>query len=293
MGSTPIVGSERVNDPSAVPAINGQGFTESEQSQRRTFGSISIIMVRYNRSYKSRSTRRLSSRNQKRLIWTVILSAVTLYVVFFWILPNLIGGLAILKKPSTPTQTDKADISIAPPVLNIPFDATNSALINFNGFTSPENKVEIYVNGQLQKEISPNSEGNFAAYDIRLDVGSNYITSKSVIDGKKSLSSKEISILYNSDKPELTLNEPADNTTVNGGDKKINISGQTQANNNIKVNNTIVVLDREGNFASSVKLNDGDNIITISAENRYGNKTEIQRKVIYNPEPSPTPTPSS
>ena len=103
--------------------------------------------------------------------------------------------------------------------------------------------------------------------------------------------SKNIKLYFSNEKPGLEISEPGDGLEINGGDKKVKVSGKTDENNSITVNGSTVIVDAEGNFTTVTALNDGENTITIIASNSFGNSNLVERKVKYNSqEPSPSPS---
>lgn len=77
--------------------------------------------------------------------------------------------------------------------------------------------------------------------------------------------------------PKLQISEPADYTTVNSN--KISLSGQTDPENIIYINNQPLTTDKNGHFTTNVQLQNGYNIIKISAQNKLG-KTATYTKVV-------------
>jgi hypothetical protein len=248
-------------------------------------------MARYNNSYRKsyrnytpRSVRKRQERSQKRLIWNIILGVVLIYVIFFWALPALIGGLSIFHKstPNSASNNTQAKITLAPPVLNIPYEATSSASISVNGYSNPDTKVQIYLDDNLKTTATTNSDGTFKTDQVDLDLGTNNIYGKTIDDsGGSSLPSKTIQVTYNNQKPALTISSPDENNQIHGGDKKVTVSGSTDPNDNISVNGQTVIVDSSGNFSVSISINDGDNTITVTATDQVGNTTQAQRKVTY------------
>lgn len=211
------------------------------------------------------------------------------YALLAWILPAFIGGLSVLNrlKPSDKPIAQISDsTAIAPPVLNIPFESTNSGTINIKGYASAQNTVEIYLDDELKTRIISNDDGSFSSDDINLNFGTNNLYGKTVDDkGNKSLPSKTIRLYYDNEKPKLEIKEPEDNKTITGGDKKVTVSGTVDSQKSIKVsiNDIKVIVNSNGDFSKVIDLNDGDNNITINATDTAGNNTQITRKVIYQP----------
>lgn len=182
--------------------------------------------------------------------------------------------------------------AIAPPVLNIPFDATNSASITISGYATPNSKVEIYFDDNLQSTVNTQDDGSFISDPLTLNEGTNNIYGDTVSSSRvKSLPSKTIQLIYNNQQPSLSVDQPQDGTTIASGVNKITVSGSTDPNNNVTVNGITVIVGNDGSFSTSVSLNGGDNNITIVATNSFNNTTRVKRKVTYLGA-SPTPSPS-
>lgn len=213
----------------------------------------------------------------------IILGIIILFVLLK-VLPELVGGLSFLNKfkPSAKSDTVSDTTTLAPPVLNIPFESTNSANLRISGYATPKTTVKIYIDDELKSTSQTLDDGTFQTNSLALNLGTNNIYGK-VSDEKnhQSLPSKTIKLTYNSDKPKLDLNGPADNTQIKGGDKKVTVSGSTDPDDSISVNGTTVIVNSDGSFSTTVNLNDGDNNLTVTATNSFGNITTVSRKVNY------------
>lgn len=102
----------------------------------------------YRSSFKPRSIRKSESRAKKQLFINLFLVIVLVFVFFTWVLPFLIGSLSFLNKnkPKVDVEALKIDEAIAPPVLYIPFESTNSATLSVSGYSTPLTKVELFIN---------------------------------------------------------------------------------------------------------------------------------------------------
>ena len=213
-----------------------------------------------------------------------------------WGLPFIIGQLSFLNKRETPIDASslKIDEAIAPPVLYIPFEATNSASLPISGYAAPLSKVEIYIDDEIKSQTATDTEGKFTSIPLSLNLGTNNIHAVTISDSdKKSLPSKNIRLYYSSEKPQLEISEPGDGVEISGGDKKVKVAGITDPNNSVTINGSTVIVDSEGNFQTVIALNDGDNTVTVIASNSFGNNNQLQRIVRYSSqEPSPSPSPS-
>lgn len=93
--------------------------------------------------------------------------------------------------------------------------------------------------------------------------------------------------------PNLQITHPAHNQPLEVN--IVDVIGKTDLDAQVYVNNQRVMLDKEGNFATSVSLNEGLNTLSIMAVNKLDKKTEDVRTVIYRaPQARQTPdTPES
>lgn len=238
------------------------------------------------RSYKPRSIRKTESKSKKKLIWSIIISLVLLFVLINWVLPALAGGLSLLNKVNSQNLDNKIsdEIMLAPPVLNIPYEATNTAGIRIRGYATPNTKVKIYLDDIEGSTAVSGNEGEFISDEIELSIGINNIYGKTLDEKEsESLPSKTIQVLYDNEKPKLEISEPLNNHEIKGGDKKVTISGITDPENEILINGFKVILNMEGKFSSQINLNDGDNNVIVTATNGVGNSTTQELKIKYTP----------
>lgn len=239
--------------------------------------------------YRSRrAARRLARRSKTNFVVTILLVGIIIYATIQWVLPNFIGGIGFVKNFVKPSQKVNLAVSqnsnLAPPVLNIPYEATNTAEISIKGFGTPGSKVELYIDDQPKQTIEVAGDGSFNFENVTLSLGTNNIYGTTLDeDDKESLPSKTIKLYFDNEKPPLTISEPEDDKVVAGGDKKVKIAGQTEPGAKVFINGTQIIVSGEGNFSIDQNLSDGENIISIKAVDSASNSTEEQRKVIYTP----------
>lgn len=236
--------------------------------------------------YNSRSAKRIAKKSKRNFFITIILITGLMYATLQWILPSVIGGVGLINSKIKPTKkiVDTNFDSLAPPVIDIPFEATNTAKINITGYAPPDSKVELLIDDSIKDTTTTKENGSFEFTDISLSLGINNISGKTVDEkGTESMSSKTLYIYYSNESPNLKVSDPEDNRTIQGGDKKITIKGKTDADIKIYVNETRIITNSDGNFSSEQPLNDGDNNFTIKAIDKAGNETSLLRKVTYNP----------
>jgi len=242
-------------------------------------------------AYKYRSRRsykKLVKTSQRNFVITLILIALLGYITINWLLPYFVNGIGFVKNilsSSKKVVTENPSYSsLAPPVLNIPYEATNTGQINIKGYGSPNSKVAIFLDDTKIDTVNVSEDGSFEAKDIQLTLGTNNIFGKSIDDrNQESLPAKLIKIIYDNEKPKLVVNEPEDGKKIQGGDKKVKISGTTEVGAKLFISDNQIIVDKDGNFSSEQVLNDGDNIFNIKAIDEAYNITEVSKRVVFQP----------
>lgn len=244
-------------------------------------------------SYRARSNRRVAKSAKRRFVFSILIIFFLLYATLQWILPSFVGGISfissIFQKPKTAEKPVAEDATLAPPVISIPFEATNSAQIDIWGYASSQSKVEIFLDDELKQTVDVSSDGSFVAKDIDLAIGTNNIYGKTLDNGRESLPSKTLKLIYDREKPPLEVYEPEDGKIIEG-DKKIKVSGKTNPGIKIFINDSQIIVNQDGKFSIDQPLSDGDNDISIKAVNIASNINQIVRKVTYKVSPALTPS---
>lgn len=236
--------------------------------------------------YRPRAIRRSASRSKRNFIISLILVIAFSYLALLWILPNFIGIIGSVKDSIHPTVKKvnlENQTTLAPPVLNITYEATGSAQISIQGYSTPDLKVKLFMDDEEKTTTDVSSDGSFNFKNIDLTLGTNNIYGKTIDDkGNESLPSKTIKIIFDNEKPALDLSEPDDGKKVQE-DRKIKFVGKTEPGAKVFINGNQVIVDQGGNFSSDQSLNDGDNNFTIKALDSAQNSTEIPRAVNFTP----------
>lgn len=240
---------------------------------------------RYRSRYRAKKLARQSRRN---FFVTILIIILLLYATLTWILPFIINSTSFVKDSLHPSKKvvadDNKNSSLAPPVLNIPYEATNTAQIDIKGYGSSNSKVAIFLDDEKKDTAEVSDDGTFEFKNISLVLGTNNIYGKSIDEkNQESLPSKTLKILYDNEKPKLDIKEPEDNKKIQGGDKKIKIAGITEVDAQVFINDSQSIIDKDGNFSIEVALNEGDNNFDIKAIDKASNSTEVSRKVTYQP----------
>ncbi len=235
-----------------------------------------------------RQNSKLIRRSRRNFVITIFLVGFLLYAALAWVLPFFINGIGFVKSSISPSKKPATesprDSSLAPPVLSIPFEATNTAQINIKGYGTSNSKVALFMDDDKKDVVDVESDGTFEFKNVLLVLGTNNVYCKSVDEkNQESKSSKTIKIIYDNEKPILKINEPEDGKKIQGGDKKIKISGNTEAGAQVFINDSQAIVDNAGNFSVDQSLNEGDNNFNIKSVDKANNAAEVSRKVTYQP----------
>jgi cytoskeletal protein RodZ len=78
--------------------------------------------------------------------------------------------------------------------------------------------------------------------------------------------------------PSLEVRAPSDNIRVE--DQQLVVEGKTDAGADVSINDVPIGIDPDGNFKEKISLQDGVNLIKVSAKNKLGKSTGITRTVL-------------
>lgn len=220
-------------------------------------------------------------QNRQRLLVSVVL--VIAGIVFFFT-----SGIKLLvsftlfinqlaKGENTESQVRQTEQLSAINIDPIP-SATSSSSILFSGSALSFDSLEIYLNDEKRDEITISD--TFISEVQGLEKGSNtlYFIAKSS-KTKKTEKTQEFDIVFKDEKPKLEVSEPGENARTNKED--IRITGSTDREVTIRINNQPIVVDAEGKFTTLFRLKEGENKIDVTAEDIVGNQEKKSLTVTY------------
>lgn len=85
--------------------------------------------------------------------------------------------------------------------------------------------------------------------------------------------------------PDLSIYSPQNNTVVNN--EVLDLTGKTDRDSVLLINNQRVILDKDGTFATSLKLKPGLNTLSFLSVNKLGKETEEVLTIIYREQQKP------
>jgi len=239
------------------------------------------------RSQYSRLSRRQEKENLRKAFIYIILAIVLMGATLFLGIPVIIRVAIFfteIRGSSLPIeQTDT--LAPSPPKINTLPEATKTAYINLSGTGEAGSTIEIYFNDKNIISIISDNDSKFSTGKLRLEEGKNSIYAIAVDNkGNQSSSSEKHYVWYDEKPPELDITSPQDGDNFYGSQEKtITIQGKTEPEVSVILNDRIIIVNSAGEFSTTLSLNEGENQIRVVAQDRAGNETEKEIRVIYLP----------
>jgi flagellar hook assembly protein FlgD len=145
-------------------------------------------------------------------------------------------------------------------------------IVTVAGVAPPD--AEVTINGQ---PATLNERGEFAL-DVVLQEGDNSIRAVAS-DEVGNTTSEERIVHVRTRGPSIVLANVPEGLIVS--DPSLRVSGQVDPGSTLTVNGSVTPIDNRGVFNAIVALRSGQNVISVSATDRAGNVTTVQRGVVY------------
>ena len=154
---------------------------------------------------------------------------------------------------------------------------TSDKQITVRGTTEKSNAV-ILKSEQVEMSLSVDSGGGFVA-QLLLSEGPNRIEIQAT--NPIGLETSVIrTVVRDSQPPEITLTSPPDFAVLEV--PYVTVSGQiSDPDARLLINGTVVPLKVEGHFERTLRLGEVANLISVTAIDRLGRKTEVRRRISY------------
>jgi len=232
---------------------------------------------------KSRLSLSEEKKSKKRLFLTIIGTVVILYLLIRYGISFLIGFSAILSgsKGTDSVQQTKNNIFVAVPVFSSLPSATNSASISVSGTAEKNETIKLFINDNYIDVTDTKNDGSFTFKDVSLNQGENKMQVKAKKDANESDFSDAATVLYKTNTPSLTIDNPSDGQSFSKEQSSVAVTGKTDPDVHITVNDFWAIVDDQGKYSYTLHLQNGDNQIKVVATDAAGNKTEKSIKVTY------------
>jgi flagellar hook assembly protein FlgD len=159
----------------------------------------------------------------------------------------------------------------------------NNSIVNVAGQVPAD--VNVAVNG---KPAEVDASGIFSL-DLLLQEGDNIIRVVAT-DPVGNTATEEVVVHVRTQGPTITLANVPDGLIVDA--PTLRVSGKVEPGSVLSVNGGSIPTDNQGTFSTVVTLQEGNNLLTLTATDRAGNTTTLQRVVVYEAAPPPATLPT-
>lgn len=221
----------------------------------------------------------------RRFILLVVAIVALLTLTYF-------AGLVVLSNlnlfwgGTEPEPIVKKEGAIPPPqIFSLP-QATHSATLKITGFAPEGTTVALFVNEEETDSQITDKEGQFVFDEVSLNRGENkiYVTGKNQ-SGTESQPSTIQTVILDQDPPKIEITSPEDGKIIKEEKDQptfVSVSGKVNENAVVTVNGRQAIVNGEGVFDHRLRLTEeGETVIKIEAKDPAGNKTTVEKTVIY------------
>lgn len=234
--------------------------------------------------------RRSSSIENKlayRRIGLLLISSIgILLVVFFFGVPfvRFVGSLS--QKFAKPEVINRSEFTLPPraPRLDYLPSHTNKNKIEIKGAADPSVTVNLSLNTDAPRSTQTQESGLFEFLNISLKEGQNSYKLVAIKEGKSS-SETTGKIVFDKKPPLLEVFEPADNSFYPKNTREIKISGKTEAEAIVTINDLQAIVSQEGGFSFSLPVTAPEMKIKIVSKDQASNQNTVEKSVKVDIEP--------
>lgn len=242
--------------------------------QKKETKTISVVT-------KSKETP--NQRLIKRIIATNGLSLLILIALYFWMvffISNVGSFWDLFRKKEI--YVNKDTIAPAPPFISEIPKATKNDSTDITGKAEAGVKVTLYTEGSKNSESTSDSQGTFSFTGIRVGIFPTTIYATATDEaGNESNKSQVYTIVKDDTPPELEVISPKNGEEVKATEHAYRVTGKTEADVTISVNGQLAIINQDGEFGVSIRLEEGDNSLEIKATDIAQNETIEKRFVKF------------
>lgn len=227
----------------------------------------------------------------RRIAVILVFCLAGIALVIYYAIPAMVKIADVwdtTRNANVPNNKDP-DITIPlqrPNFNSLPFEATNSAVLTLTGKAESGLTVHLSFNGAEKSEVVADNSGSFIFANVSMNEGTNTFSAYAQDSkGRKSSPTETYSVILDTREPKLELNSPNNGETYGGAAQAvIDVKGKTDEATEVYINGSRGIINADGTFAQKVRLQGGENTITVYAKDDAGNKSvDVSRRVTYNP----------
>lgn len=221
----------------------------------------------------------------RRIVLTFVIIVAVAASLYFWG-TNIVLGIADVWDKVLPgnnvtnenQNNETNNLFLVAPRLDALPSYTNSETITIKGWAQTGSEVKIVLNNEKDFVTVTDASGRFEYLDLTLSEGNNSVYAVTLLDDAESRPSDTQTIVLDTIKPSLTatVTEPTESGEVT-------VTGQSENESDVFINNFRVILLNDGSFSDTVQLKEGENTIEIRSEDQAGNQEKIVKTITYTP----------
>ncbi|PIZ63930.1 hypothetical protein COY16_00580 [Candidatus Roizmanbacteria bacterium CG_4_10_14_0_2_um_filter_39_13] len=214
---------------------------------------------------------------------TVLLISIIILIGFDSIINSALLFTNLFRSDTKINNVETEEVFYGSVSIDTPSVATNSASIIVSGQATGFDSVDYYLNNVKSESSSLDKSTVFSSEIGKLKIGENILYAVArTKDGNNSKKTEKFTVIYKRDAPSLQIDKPKNEEIVHS--QEVEISGTTDRNTTIHLNNAPIVVDLKGDFVTSTKLKEGDNTLNFKATDVAGNTSEKSIHIVYQSE---------
>lgn len=217
----------------------------------------------------------------KKIGLLLAVTAVIGVIMYFWVVTvmaniDTLWGLFPNNEPQTTVAPPRS------PVLAPLPKYTKNKTVAVKGYAEEGVTVKLLVNGGEYGKRLTDKEGSFVFDPVELVEGENQLFAVALnSDFTPSAPSPTTTIIYKNKPPKLEVETPKENLSVIQKENGFLVSGLTDKDCQVAVNDHRAIVDLSGKFTLTIYLTEGSNKIKILATDQAGNEALVERAVTY------------
>lgn len=223
-------------------------------------------------------------KNTKRAALYIFLTLVAIALLFFLGIPALGKLTSFISSMKGSNSIGVTDTTPPPPPKFKSFPSfINTQEVNLEGTAEPGTTVNLTFNGENLEVLSDGS-GSFS-FNVSLESGINTFAAIAIDQaGNQSQKTDDYQITFDKTVPDLEISSPSDGSTFYGStQRQVTITGETDPDASVTVNDRILSVDEEGVFQYTTTLNEGSNSFNVKSTDKAGNYTEKNITLNFSP----------
>ena len=222
--------------------------------------------------------------NTRKALLFILSTIACLALLYFIGIPALGKIASFVSSMKGNDKISSTDTTPPPPPKFKPFPAfSNNSDITLNGNTEAGSTVKLTLNG-IENEALSDNNGGFT-FNISLQDGINTFAALAIDQaGNQSQKTDDYQITLDKKSPDLEIKSPNDGASFYGSSQRqITITGISEPDTNITINDRIISVDDEGSFQYTTTLNEGSNSFNIKSSDQAGNTIEKSITLNFSP----------